>query len=137
MATTKCVYSKISSNDGYDTVWRTNCGKHVKCESPEVVGMSFTPLPTENGEFCHYCGGKIVLSTRDYDRARRTEDSVTADNLHNQARHRYLKVKLLWDMRQQLKDPTLRRMCDEIMDEIGLFEAANLREGRPPVYLDF
>jgi hypothetical protein len=54
----KCAYKRLGS-DGHGTDWETECGRRVRCSGPMDVGMSFDPMPNEDGEFCHYCGGVI------------------------------------------------------------------------------
>ena len=58
-----CTYTKKSS-DSYGTNWTTQCGNGVRCEAPIDVGFSFDPLPNENGKFCHFCGGEILLKDK-------------------------------------------------------------------------
>lgn len=60
---TICVYREIGS-DGYGTDWQASCGYQLRCSAPIDVGWSFDPLPTENGKYCHKCGGEIVLKER-------------------------------------------------------------------------
>lgn len=56
-----CEYRKVKQ-DGYEAVWKTECGNKVYCEAPIEVGISFPPLPTDDGrKFCAYCGEKIEL----------------------------------------------------------------------------
>lgn len=61
MSEKHCIYKKASS-DGYGTNWKTQCGRRVRCEAPIEVGMSFPPLPNEDGKFCHYCGKEILIA---------------------------------------------------------------------------
>lgn len=55
-----CKYIEIG-HDSYGTNWKTECGRTVRCEAPIDVGFSFDPLPNEDGKFCPYCDGEIVL----------------------------------------------------------------------------
>jgi hypothetical protein len=52
----KCMYA-VHNRNGYYTMWTTQCGNRVKCEAPEEIGLSFTPLSTADGKrYCEYCG---------------------------------------------------------------------------------
>lgn len=125
----KCVYTKIQ--DGDPAIWETACGKQVRCEAPMEVGLGFPPLPNEHGKFCSNCGGKIVLKVspiikqREEEAGRRAMDSMCDS---------YTKVKLLHDMKGCAKTAEEVRMLDEMMDEVDMFEAAAIREGRPPMW---
>ena len=56
-----CIYTRTDMNGYYDT-WKTSCGKNIRIDAPEEVGMSFAPLPTDGGGiYCTYCGKKIML----------------------------------------------------------------------------
>lgn len=59
--TVSCIYTLTDSNGYYDT-WKTSCGKSIRINAPEEIGMSFAPLPTDDGaRFCTYCGKPIML----------------------------------------------------------------------------
>lgn len=50
--------------DAHGTNWKTSCGREVRCEVPEEVGICFAPLPNESGDFCHFCGKKIETNQK-------------------------------------------------------------------------
>lgn len=61
MNKSSCLYT-IIKRDGYGASWTTECGERIFCETPTQVGLSFPPLPTDSGKFCHYCGKEIKLN---------------------------------------------------------------------------
>lgn len=57
----KCRFTKLHENP-YESEWRTGCRKRMIYETPMDFGISFAPLPTDNGvRFCQYCGGRIII----------------------------------------------------------------------------
>jgi hypothetical protein len=60
--TVSCIYTRTAVTSYYD-LWRSSCGKQIRIDSPEEVGWSHAPLPTDGGaKFCAYCGKPIQLS---------------------------------------------------------------------------
>lgn len=56
-----CLYVPKKTCSGYYSVWATGCGREVTTEAPEVVGISFISDPDADGEYCRYCGNKILV----------------------------------------------------------------------------
>ncbi len=55
-----CTYT-VKEKDGFGTLWTTGCRGRLYVAAPVEVGLSFAPMPNEDGKFCSFCGGVIVL----------------------------------------------------------------------------
>jgi hypothetical protein len=128
----KCVYTKKSS-DPYGDDWETACGKKIRYDAPEEVGMSFAPLPIAVGEYCSHCGGKIVLDDSTYKDERKRSEEERAKKIKNTMHRQYDKVLLLQNLKKSVSaDEAV--LLDSIMDDVDMFEAAAIREGRKPLF---